>query len=182
MSTSKWKTVSSSYVHQNPWYKIRQDKVIRPDGKQGTYNVLEKPESVFVIPLTTDQRIMLTSLYRYTTGRSGWELPCGGVEPGESTLQAAQRELQEETSYTSNNLQYVGNFDSMNGITDSKSHVYTARNLAWTAVNDQTAEGITATTAFTHNEIMELIAHNKMVDGLSIAAYMKFMATQAATT
>jgi 8-oxo-dGTP pyrophosphatase MutT (NUDIX family) len=177
MSESKWKTLSSSYVLENPWYKVRQDKVIRPDGKEGTYNVIENGESVFVIPITDDQHVLLVSLYRYTTGRTGWEIPCGGIDKGEAILDGAKRELQEETGCTSDNWEYLGDFDSMNGITDSKSHVFVARDLVQTAHNDQAEEGITTAEAFSPDQVMRLIKEGQMVDGLSIAALMKFLVT-----
>lgn len=175
MSKSTWKTLDSSYVFENPWYKVRQDKVIRPDGKEGTYNVVEKGPSVFVIAVTTSKEILLVNLFRYTTGHEGWEVPCGGVNPDEPLLDAAKRELKEETGCISDNWQGLGAFDSMNGITNGVSHVFIAKNLTWTDENEQAEEGITKLKAFSLVEIFDLIHNNIMNDGLSIAALMKLV-------
>lgn len=179
MSKSSWKTLNSSYVFENPWYKVRQDKVIRPDGKEGTYTVVEKDPSVFVIAVTTDKKILFVHLFRYTTGHEGWELPCGGVNADESLLDAAKRELKEETGCTSDKWQDLGSFDSMNGITNSTSHVFLAQNLTWIGENEQAEEGITKLKAFSLKEIYELMRNGAVADGLSIAAVMKLITSEA---
>lgn len=175
MSKSPWKTLDSSYVFENPWYKVRQDRVIRPDGKEGTYSVVEKGPSVFVIAITASKEILLVNLFRYTTGHEGWEVPCGGVNTSESLLDAAKRELKEETGCIGNSWQNLGAFDSMNGITNGVSHVFMAQDITWTNENEQTEEGITKLKAFSIKEIFELIQTGAMNDGLSIATLMKLI-------
>jgi len=141
MKRVPWKKVSSKYVLQNPWYGVRQDEVIRPDGSVGVFNVVECGESVFVLPVTEDDKILLVYLYRYPTQRFGWEIPAGGVERDELPLQAAKRELQEEAGYQASQWEKVGTFDSMNGMTDAVGHVYIAKGLRATATNEKTEEG-----------------------------------------
>lgn len=173
MTIGKWQKLSSKYVLENPWYKVRQDKVIRPDGKEGTYNVVECGKSVFIVPVTADGKILLVKLFRYTTQHEGWEVPAGGIEQGEVSLSAAQRELQEETGCTSSSWKEVGVFDLMNGMTDATAHVFEARDLAVTEDNRQDEEGITKTAAFTPEEVLRMIQEGQIVDALSIAALMQ---------
>lgn len=173
MTKTSWQTLSSSYPLENPWYKVRQDKVIRPDGKDGTYNVIEKPESVFIVPVTDDKQILMVKLFRYTTQREGWEIPAGGIEKGESPEAAAKRELQEETGCVSSSWRSLGDFDSMNSITDSKAHVFIAERLHYGNHHEQEEEGITKMHSFTLSEVLDLIKTGGVVDGLTIAALMK---------
>jgi len=177
MTNSKWKTISSKYVLENPWYKVRQDSVIRPDGNEGTYNVVECGKSVFVVPVTSEGKILLEKFFRYTTQHEGWEIPAGSVEQGEKPLEAAERELQEETGLVSEAWQEIGTFDSMNGMTDAVAHVLEAKGLTQTGHHEQEEEGITAVRAFSFEEVIAMILDGSIVDALSIAALMQFFAS-----
>jgi 8-oxo-dGTP pyrophosphatase MutT (NUDIX family) len=173
MKKISWKKVRSTYVLQNPWYSVRQDEVIRPDGNTGVFNVVECGKSVFILPVTEEGKILLVHLYRYPTQNAGWELPAGGVEAGETPLRAAKRELQEETGRKAENWQSVGMFESMNGMTDATAHVFIAKGLMATSSNEKGEEGITRVKAFTVKEIMNMIAEEKIVDALTIASLMR---------
>lgn len=175
VANSKWQKLSSKYVLENPWYKVRQDKVIRPDGKEGTYNVVECSKSVFVVPITADGKVILVRLFRYTTHHEGWEVPAGGIEKGESPIIAAQRELQEETGCTSNSWKEIGIFDLMNGMTDAVAYVFEAKELTATIDNKQVEEGIIKTGAFTLEQILSMVQDGQIVDALSIAALMQML-------
>lgn len=170
----QWKKVQSKYIAENPWYKVRQDRVIRPDGTEGTYNVIECGESVFIVPITKDKKILLVKLFRYTTQHEAWEVPAGGVEAGETPLVAAKRELQEETGYTGTTWQALGSFESMNGMTDAVAHVFEASGLNETQYHEKQEEGIIKVQGFSFDEAITMILEGSIVDGLSIAALMQF--------
>ncbi len=173
-----WKKLSSKYVLKNPWYKVRQDKVARPDGSEGVYNVVECGESVFIVPLDEDGKVVLIKQFRYTTQREGWELPAGSIGKGEDALAAARRELKEETGYTADDWKELGPaFDSMNGICDATGHVFVARSLTASPRNEQSEEGITAMQLFAPHEVIAMIKNGEVVDGLTIASLMKFIIT-----
>ena len=87
-----WRTHSSTTVYENPWIRVREDAVDRPDGSAGIYGVVEvRNPAVFVVPVTADDEVVLVEVDRYTTGVS-LEVPAGGSD-GEDLLVAAQREL-----------------------------------------------------------------------------------------
>src|SRR5882757_1211856 len=99
-SNNPWKKLTSEIVYKNNWYSVRRDKVIRPDGKPGEYNVIEALNGAFILALDESERIQFIRKYRYATDVYSLEVPAGGIEPSEDPHTAAKRELQEELGVT----------------------------------------------------------------------------------
>ena len=96
----KWKVLESEYLIRRPWLTARRDRAELPDGRiNNEYYVLEYPDWVNIIAVTEDGDIVLERQYRHGLGNTCYELPCGVIEKGETPLEAAKRELLEETGY-----------------------------------------------------------------------------------
>jgi 8-oxo-dGTP pyrophosphatase MutT (NUDIX family) len=127
---SYWKTVGSREIYVNPWIRLREDHVIRPDGKPGIYGVVEFPTyALGIVPVTDDVEIFLVGQYRYTLGAYSWEIPEGGGSKSVSMLSSAQRELVEETGITAGEWIDLGPLHLSNSVTDEEGRVYLARRL-----------------------------------------------------
>src|SRR5580658_7831539 len=88
-----WKTIESRTAYENAWLRVREDQVIRPDGKPGIYGVIEIRPSVGVVALNERDEIVLVGQWRYTLNRYSWEIPRGGSRADETDMQqAAERE------------------------------------------------------------------------------------------
>lgn len=99
-SEEKWKILRSEYISRRPWMTARRDEVQLPDGRIiPEYWVLEFPDWVNVIALTKDGDMVMVRQYRHALGLTEYELCAGVMEEGESPLEAAKRELLEETGY-----------------------------------------------------------------------------------
>lgn len=95
-SENPWKTLGSRTIYSNPWLTLREDRVIRPDGEEGVYSVLETRIATGVVALRANGDVVLVGQYRYPTREYSWEIVEGGADPGEEPLAAAKRELEEE--------------------------------------------------------------------------------------
>jgi 8-oxo-dGTP pyrophosphatase MutT (NUDIX family) len=125
-----WRTLSTRLIYENPWIKVREDQVIRPDGNPGIYGVVELQNwAIGVVPLTEDGDTFLVGQYRYTLGFYSWEIPEGGGAKTETPLQAAQRELREETGITAATWTYLGEAHLSNSATDEAGCVFLAEGL-----------------------------------------------------
>ncbi len=104
MSITPWKIIESRHLHPN----VRIDRCELPDGNVIEGFVLEYTDWATVIALTKDQEVVLIRQYRHGAQKVILELPGGASEAGESPLQAARRELLEETGYTSDHFIQIG--------------------------------------------------------------------------
>jgi ADP-ribose pyrophosphatase len=129
-SENPWRTLSSHIIYRNSWIALREDKVIRPDGAEGIYSVVEMRPSCGIVAINDDGQIALVGQWRYVHDKYSLEIPTGGSEQGEAPLDAAKRELLEETGLTARDWTALGSVDNSNGVTTDVAHLFLARNLA----------------------------------------------------
>lgn len=164
-----WKRISSRIAYKNPWLRVREDKVIRPDGSPGIYGVVEITPAVFIVPFVSKTEILLEHIYRYTIKKYSWELPSGNTQ-GKDPLNMARKELQEETGYIAKHWEKVGTSYSLNGVTTNLCHIYIASGLRQTFHNEQRAEGINKIMKIPIKKAFEMINSGKITDGETISA------------
>jgi 8-oxo-dGTP pyrophosphatase MutT (NUDIX family) len=124
-----WRTLSSERVYENPWIRVREDQVTRPDGELGIYGVVHyKNIAVGVLPVE-DGHTYLVGQYRYPLDQYSWEIPEGGCPAGEEPLQAARRELKEETGFEAENWRMLGHAYLSNSVADEYAVWFLATGL-----------------------------------------------------
>ncbi|MFN8474781.1 MAG: NUDIX hydrolase [Anaerolineae bacterium] len=130
MPPKPWSTRSSRLVYQNPWTRVREDIAEMPDGRTTLYGVVECSDAVGVLPFVDDNHVVMVRQYRYVFNENGrWEMPTGGVKPGESLADAARRELREEVGYDAQTLTPISTFYSSKSIVQETCHVFIGRDL-----------------------------------------------------
>jgi 8-oxo-dGTP pyrophosphatase MutT (NUDIX family) len=166
---SKWQTTASKTVYKNPWITVREDAIVRPDGSQGIYGVLEVKPSAFIVALNSDQKVLFVRQYRYPTQQLSWEIPAGGCENDEP-LVAAKRELQEETGFAAGDWQAAGSFYPNNGLSTEKSFVFIAQELTETGKDKKIEDGIEKVASFSWSEIDSMLLSGELDDGQVISS------------
>jgi len=125
-----WRTIDSRLVYSNHWIRVREDRVLRPDGQPGIYGVVEIAPSVGVVARNERGEVALAGQWRYTLNRYSWEIPRGGSLPGETDMLAvARRELREEVGLEASEWRKLGAVDLNNGVTTDVEHLYLATGL-----------------------------------------------------
>ena len=124
-----WRTLGSRTIYRNRWLTLREDTVIRPDGAEGIYSVVEILPSCGIVAINEDNQVALVGQWRYVHNRYSVEIPTGGSEQGETPLDAAKRELLEEAGLTAKDWTALGTIDNSNGVTTDVAHLFLARNL-----------------------------------------------------
>lgn len=100
-------TLTSRRAYDGRLVSVRVDDVRLPTGRVSTREVVEHPGSVLIIPVTTDNRVLLIRQYRHVIGRETLELPAGLIDPGETPEITAPRELTEETGYAAGSIRIL---------------------------------------------------------------------------
>ena len=162
--TGKWKKISEKVVYDNPWLKVREDEVIKPDGVQGTYTIGQLHKGISVIPVDQNGNIWMVKHYRYIFDDIHWELVAGDIEQGENSQAAAERELFEELGLTAANWRNIGKFRPSNGSVDQVCDIWLAKGLE-VAKTPTDEFDILARHTFTLGEIDQMIKNGEIVDG-----------------
>jgi len=91
-----WTIKKTEKIHENDFFTVYKDSVVQPDGKDGSYGVVDFPPGVGVLPIDDDGNVYLVKQFRYAVGRESLEVLAGSVEDGEEPLESAKREAKEE--------------------------------------------------------------------------------------
>lgn len=175
-----WQTLGSRTAYENHWIRVREDTVVRPDGRDGIYGVVEvRSPAVFVVPVTDAGEVVMVTVDRYTLGTPSLEVPAGGTD-GDDLLVAARRELREETGLTASSWLDLGPVHSLNGVAYAPGQVFLATGLraapaaaAASTATEQAAEGITACRPVPFEELSGLIADGSITDNETLGALLK---------
>jgi len=171
-----WKLISSKYLFKNRWLTVRKDHVVMPSGTEiDDFYVLEYPDWVNVIAITEDDKIIIEQQYRHGIQQVNFEIPAGGIESGESPIEAAKRELLEETGYSGGEWQEfmlsAPNPNSMNNI----CHTFLAKGVRKTSTpHPEKTEDIKIHLC-TIEQVTELLANSSIIEGIMQAPLYKYI-------
>ena len=169
-----WRVVAQRVVYDNPWIEVTHHDVIRPDGEPGIYGIVHyRNRAVGVLPIDEHGQTWLVGQYRFALGRYSWELPEGGCPEGESTLDAAKRELLEETGLEAGVWQLLGRADLSNSISDEVATIYLATELVERQSQPEGTE-VLAIRRLPFDEALAMVIDGRITDAISVMAILLY--------
>jgi ADP-ribose pyrophosphatase len=172
MAPKPWKTLESRPIYANKWMRLREDVAELPDGRTTIYGVVSTGHCVGVLPFLDDGRVLLVRQYRYVFGESQrWEMPTGGIHPGETAEQAAQRELGEEVGYRAEQLTFVSTYYTSKSIVEEVAHLYLGYGLTPAALPPDETEFFELR-AFPFAEVLAMVVDSEIRDGMTVIAVL----------
>jgi ADP-ribose pyrophosphatase len=121
-------TISTEPIFEGKIITLQVDHVQLPNGEIATREIVKHPGAVAVLALLGDKMIVVEQ-YRKPLEKSQVEIPAGKLEKGEAPLDAARRELEEETGYRCGTIRHISSFYTSPGFADELLHLYAAEQL-----------------------------------------------------
>lgn len=165
------RVLSSKNLYNGRVLRLKLDRVVEPGGVEATREIVEHHGSVVVIPRLPNGNIVLVRQFRYATRKHLWELVAGSIEPGESVIHSARRELQEETGYRAGLLKRLLSFYPSPGFLTEQMHLVEARNLTLAKANPEEDERIEVA-EFSKIQIDKLLRMKKITDGKTLVGLL----------
>ena len=171
----KPKRLSRTAIYENPWVNLYVDKVQFPDGRiVEKHHLLDfEKEAVAVLVENAQGQILLVHVYRYTTDTIEWEIPAGIVENDEPILEAARREVWEESGYETINHGLIYTYYPMNGISNAVFHIVRCQSTRKTGDFDRNE--VKEFKWVARQEIQEMVEHKLIKDGFSLTALLMYL-------
>jgi ADP-ribose pyrophosphatase len=165
------KLIKSEELLRTPIFWVTMDKAVDPEGFEIDRAIIQHGGSSVVMPVDEKGRVLLAKQYRLPARDYLWEIPAGRMDEGETPLQAAKRELKEETGYSAKKWTKLFSLFMSPGFLAEKMHIFVAQELKAGKVNFMEDERIEAQW-FTPKQMNEMIKSGKIIDGKTIAAWL----------
>lgn len=173
----KWKTLKSEYLIRRPWLTARRDTVELPNGNvNDEFYVLEYPDWVNILAITDGGEFVMIRQYRHGIGQTRYELCAGVVDPGEEPLEAAKRELWEETGYGGGEWESTMVISGNPSTTNNLTHCYLAKGVR--RVSGQHLEGTEDISVhlLTVDDVRQLLLDDGIKQSLMLAPLWRYFA------
>jgi 8-oxo-dGTP pyrophosphatase MutT (NUDIX family) len=168
MSENPWKRTARRTVYDNKWITVYQDDVVRPDLKPGEYGVVHfKNRAIGVVAIDDRDRVLLIGQWRYPLHEYSWEICEGGGPLDEDPVEAARRELREESGCTARHYELLLRAHLSNSVTDEEALVYLATGIEHGEAEPEGTEQLEVKW-IPFAEAMAMLARGEITDTMSV--------------
>ncbi|WP_380280984.1 NUDIX domain-containing protein [Kitasatospora purpeofusca] len=172
---TQWAVRGRRQVYGSPWVELWLDDVDIPGVGRVDHHVVRMPkECANAVVTDGDGRFLMLYRHRFITGRWGWELPSGWVEPGEDPAAAAAREVEEETGWRPGEVAPLTRLDAMSGISTMHFHCFHATGATRIGEPVDRAEA-SRVEWLAEDEVVRLLTTGEVAEGASLAALSYFL-------
>ncbi len=168
MKKGPYKVLSSKTVYKNPWMSVREDKVIYK-GKEKSLGIVDYKPGVSVVALDAEDNIYLIKEYYYAISEYGIQVPSGGVEKNQTSLDAAKEELLEETGLTGKKWISLGFIHPLTFMLNCPADLFLAFDLKQKGKPEKGIELL----KIPFDEAYQMVIENKIVHAPSIVSILK---------
>jgi 8-oxo-dGTP pyrophosphatase MutT (NUDIX family) len=164
--------ISRTIEYENPWIRVEESRVVRPDGSSGTFGLVFARPGVTVVALDDQRNVLLVREYKLALERETIELVSGAIEDGEAPEAAALRELKEETGYSADSIEYLGVIDPFTSVVSGPNHLLLASGLSPVAGVDSGGD-IVVVTSVPLAAAVRMVENSEITHGASCVALLR---------
>lgn len=168
--SNNFKTIQRKDIFKGKIIDVKIDTIMLPNGQTAQRELVFHKDGAAVLPLTSENKVILVRQFRKPIEEEIYEIPAGLLEADEDPKGAALRELEEETGYKANRIEFLFSMYVSPGFCDEKIYIYFAQDLEVSTQNLDEDEFIQLF-EFTMDEVEEMIRDQKIVDAKTISAY-----------
>lgn len=168
-----WKITGEKEIYDNKWINVTEYQVINPSGNPGIYGKVHfKNHAIGILPLDDEMNTYLVGQFRFTLNQYTWEIPEGGGPLGDDVLEAAKRELLEETGLKASRWTKLHDFHLSNSVSDEGGHIFLAQGLEqFEAEPEDTEELVVKKLPF--EEAYQMVCNSQITDSMAVAAILR---------
>ena len=164
------KIVSSKEVYKSKVFRVTEEHAKDPSGFEIERAIVRHAGSAVMLAVDEKKRVLLVRQFRLPAGKYLWEIPAGRLDPGETPLKAAKRELREETGYSARKWTKLAAYWPSPGYVGEKMTLFLATGLTAGSAEPMDDERIECRW-FTRKELDELIRAGKIEDGKTLVGF-----------
>ncbi|MDQ6786265.1 MAG: NUDIX hydrolase [Acidobacteriota bacterium] len=167
-----WTIKKTEKIHENDFFTVYKDDVIQPDGRDGSYGIVDFPPGVGVLPIDDEDNVYLVKQFRYAVGRESLEILAGSVEDGEKPIDSAKREAKEEVGIEAETWTDFGRIDLDTSIVKNVVSFFLAEKLKIGEPNTEGTEEI-KTVKMKLDEAVEKVLDGEITHAISCVLILK---------
>lgn len=168
-----WTVLGKHDAYDNNWISVTEYKVLNPSGGEGIYGKVHfKNHAIGIVALDNEMNTWLVGQFRFPINEYSWEIPEGGCEENEDHLEAAKRELEEETGLKALSWTKILQVHLSNSVSDESGSIFLAKQLSQhTSMPEETEQ--LAVKKLPFEQAYKMVKHGLITDSLSVSAILK---------